>query len=217
MKLLKQWKGELDEASRQGALAEEATVRRDKAQVEGPNRKASEQFSQGKYSEAQTTVDRWLGDEPKNTQAREFQTKIKEVLWIKRVYEIHMNEKMYDHALDAVTQLEKINPEDPNFREMRAATTSRKLKAVAPLSILRLGEIATLSFHDRVLNTTAGEVVSLSIHPGRLRFVRGSFSCGMTPKKRPLLPNVLRHRNRQTRYSIGTTSGSLLSLVRQPL
>ncbi|PYV40987.1 MAG: hypothetical protein DMG09_05625 [Acidobacteria bacterium] len=164
VKLQRQWKGEPEKAKVDKTLA--AGAQKKKKVGEESYKRASEQFSKGKYAEAQTIIDRWLVDDPQNEQASELQTKTKQALRIKGIYDAHMSEKTYDEALNAVQQLAKINPEDPNVSQMRAAAANKKRSAVATLTIWRLGEPVPISLDGEVLVTTGGEVTSLTIPAG---------------------------------------------------
>jgi hypothetical protein len=135
--------------------------------AEEPYEKASEQFSQGKYGEAQAIIDPWVVHNPRNELANRLQTKTKEALRIRGVYDLQMNEKMYDQALEAAWELEKINPDDPNLSQMRAAAKNKKRSARATLNIWRLGETTPLLLDDNPLPTTAGELVNHRIPAGR--------------------------------------------------
>jgi hypothetical protein len=97
------------------------------------------------------------------------------------VYDVHMNEKTYDEALDAVQQLEKINPKDPNVSQMRSAANNKKRSAVVTLTIWRLGETAPISMDGQVLSTAGGEVTSLSIAAGAHSLeVKGTRTAALT-------------------------------------
>ncbi len=127
---------------------------------------AEDLFRKGRYAEAESSLAQWLAASPQDQEALMLQSQSSQALRSLRAYEITMAEKLYDEALKAVAQLEKINPVDPAIPEMRRRAESRKAAARATISIYRLGDPASLTLDDEPIGT-AGEVENRIISAGR--------------------------------------------------
>jgi len=141
-----------DAAQRQSRLAE-------------LRRQAEDLFRGGKYSEALTSVDQWLGLAPEDAAAAALRRQAVQALQSRRAAELHLEQKHYDEALRALAQVEKINPADPAVAELRRRAVAQKAAARASLSIFRLGAPAAL-FLDNEPIGREGEVSNLAVPVG---------------------------------------------------
>lgn len=141
-----------DAAQRQSRLAE-------------LRRHAEEQFRSGKYTEALTYIDQWLGLAPEDAAAAALRGHAVQALQSRRAAELHLEQKHYDEALRALAQVEKINPADPAVAELRRRAVAQKAAARASLSIFRLGAPAAL-FLDNEPIGREGEVSNLAVPVG---------------------------------------------------
>jgi len=141
-----------DAAQRQNRLAE-------------LRRHAEEQFRSGKYGEALTYIDQWLGLAPEDAAAAALRGHAVQALQSRRAAELHLEQKHYDEALRALAQVEKINPADPAVAELRRRAVAQKAAARAFLSIFRLGAPAAL-FLDNEPIGREGEVSNLAVPVG---------------------------------------------------
>jgi hypothetical protein len=127
-------------------------------------------FRQGKYAEAQEAVRRWLAESPQDAQAQSLRDKATEALRTLRLHEIATGERQYDAALQAIANLQRINPDDPNLPAMRRSAESAKAATRASFSIFRLGDAGTLKLDNQTIGS-GGEVERVVVTAGRHQLV----------------------------------------------
>ncbi len=149
-----------DRKEQEASLAAERRQR-----LEELARRAGESFRGGRYREAQGILDQWLALAPQDAGAQALRQQMTAASQSLRTYELAMNQKQYDEALRALSQLEKVNPSDPAIAELRKRTDARKASARATLTVLRLREPATLLLDGKPAGEN-GEISSLSITTG---------------------------------------------------
>ncbi len=129
------------------------------------NRRLTELFAGGKYSEAANAVNFWLEEHSGSPGAQEFSGKIEEAQRSLKAYSSAMAENRYQDALVALRSMEKANPTDPNIAEMRRQMETRKTTARASLTVHRLGGKTTLLLDGKPIGND-GEVENESIPIG---------------------------------------------------
>jgi serine/threonine protein kinase len=162
--LQRQWQSE---NSRQ-----EQAVKRDEQlktvkKEDGWNRQLAELFSGGKYNEAAGALSLWLADNPGSVQAHDLSVKLNEIQRGLRLCNAAVSESRYQESLNILGGLERINPSDQGFSEMRQEIEAKRAVAKSILTVHRLGAKAAILLDGKPLGTegeVANEMVAIGIH-----------------------------------------------------
>jgi serine/threonine protein kinase len=155
------------EAQEQARREEEQQKVAQKQKEDEWDRQSTLLFERGKYSEAGGVLSAWLAENPGNTRAQEFSTKIDEIQRNLKTHASAMAEGRYSDASQALHNAEKFNPADPSLVELRRQMDSRKATARATLTVRRLGAKANILLDGRPIGKDGeieNEVIPIGNH-----------------------------------------------------
>ncbi len=164
--------GQLYEQLQQKRYRSDDTRRRGNAQTldvrekeESWSRQFRAAFSRGEYGEAENIANLWMRNMPESSRAEASSETLKKLQTKITSSNLAIAEHRYRDALDELDVAERINPADPNITAMRKTVNSRLLKAQSVLSVLRLGQSATLLLDGNPVGND-GEVRNIKIPKG---------------------------------------------------
>jgi eukaryotic-like serine/threonine-protein kinase len=162
--LQRQWQSE--NSRQEQALRRDEQLRTVKKE-DGWNRQFEELFAGGKYNEAAGALSLWLADNPGSVQAQDFSVKLNEIQRGLRLCNAAVSESRYQEALNVLGGLERINPSDQGFSEIRREIEAKRAAAKGILTVHRLGAKAEILLDGKPLGTegeVANEMVPIGIH-----------------------------------------------------
>lgn len=152
-------------AAKPGGKSQEQLTAARKLQDAEWTRRVSGLFANGKYTEVDKALSVWSSENPDNSNAREFSSRLAEIQRNLKSYGAAMAENRYQEAINAVSNAERVNPSDPNLIELRRQAEVRKANARASLVVHRLGPKGILFMDGRPLSND-GEVENENIPIG---------------------------------------------------
>jgi serine/threonine protein kinase len=123
------------EAARRQALKQKESLEASE-RLAGLERQAETLFREGKYAQLPTTLDEWLLADPQSARALRLREQLKELQVQQQRFESAAKSRNPDEGLNALQQIERLNPSDPRLAELRQRLAGEEFKpasAPAPL------------------------------------------------------------------------------------
>ena len=150
---------------RERTEAEQAEAARRQEAAAQRSRRAEELFTQGDYIAAKSLLDQWPADSLRDPAAYRLQQYASAALQSLSAYQSAMSAKRYPDALNALLDLERLNPSDPKLAELRRDAESRKAAASARLTVHRLRQSGSLLIDGQPAGSN-GEIIDQKVGIG---------------------------------------------------
>ena len=145
--------------------AKQEAAQKQKA-AESLTRRTEDLYRQGKYEEALAVLDEQLSKDPQWLLAQDLRNRTLELQRNLKTYETALNAGKHAEALAALEKVESINSSDPNLASLRKRAEVRPIPGIAALSLLPLGEPASLMLDDQPAGAN-GELINQTVTAGR--------------------------------------------------
>jgi len=133
---------------------------------ESLTRRTEDLYRQGKYDDALAVLDEQLLQNPEWSLAQDLRSRTQELQRNLKTYEAALNAGKNVEALAALEKVERINASDPNLASLRKRAEVRPAPGTASLSLLPLGEPASLVLDDQPAGAS-GELINHTVSAGR--------------------------------------------------
>jgi serine/threonine protein kinase len=119
------------EAARRQALKQKESLEASE-RLAGLERQAETLFREGKYAQLPTALDGWLIADPQSARALRLREQLKELQVQQQRFESAAKSRNPDEGLNALQQIERLNPSDPQLAELRQRLAGEEFKPAPP-------------------------------------------------------------------------------------
>jgi serine/threonine protein kinase len=127
--------------------------------------RADQLFRQGKYNDCESVLNQIAAESPNSQASQSLRARVNEAVASSNAFEAAIEAKQRVNAGQAISRLEKANPDDPSLPEFRRRLEAIQKSGKAVLSIYRLDEPAVITLDGERIGTD-GEVIRFDISPG---------------------------------------------------